>query len=358
MWENMLSWCGKEPKWPQDGIKPTILFSTNREVASVNEKELARLPECSVFFLAEDKEKVAGKLELLVKSCLAKEKLELKVGTQVMLIKNWHEEKLVNGSQGIVVRFTPNGLPVVRFTSGRELTVGRDKWERVEGYDYKGKPIVSAVRKQIPLILSWAITIDKSQGQSIERLKVDLTKCWRGGQVYTALSRATEPKYLWIINFAYNRLWCDPKVKEFYRVLENEGRTVSQPIKQMGKDWHQEYLKIKVRNKWKEFVVAYKTNQKWPYKDIKFLLNKEKDEYFTTFLKIIEKSITNSINLTIYRKLIKYLKSWQQDGKKSEFSKESIKKEVISANLLVNLTIQKKKQLTRTRIKKYPRHYE
>ncbi|CAG8708781.1 17059_t:CDS:2 [Racocetra fulgida] len=79
------------------------------------------------------------------------------------------------------------------------------------GYDEKNNPIVSATRKQIPLTLSWGITIHKSQGQSIERLKVDLGGCFAAGQVYVALSHATNPNYLQIIDFPYSRLFCRTK---------------------------------------------------------------------------------------------------------------------------------------------------
>jgi len=76
----------------------------------------------------------------------------------------------------------------------------------VEGYDKFNEPIITATRTQIPLILSWAMTIHKSQGQTIERLRVDLSKCFMAGQVYTALSRASDPRYLHIVNFPRNRL--------------------------------------------------------------------------------------------------------------------------------------------------------
>jgi len=79
----------REPKWPKDGIQPTTLFSTNSEVGNFNERELNKLSGKSYYFIAKDEEIIAGSLRKLLKDCLAREKLELKVGTQVMLIKNW-----------------------------------------------------------------------------------------------------------------------------------------------------------------------------------------------------------------------------------------------------------------------------
>jgi ATP-dependent exoDNAse (exonuclease V) alpha subunit len=126
-------------------------------VSDLNERELAQLPDDSYFFTAADKEKIPGKSAELARSCLAAEKLELKVGAQVMLIKNWHEKGLVNGSQGVVIDFVTEEqvlYPLVKFTDGRELVIEEHTWEKIEGYDAKNKPIVSATRTQIPLILA------------------------------------------------------------------------------------------------------------------------------------------------------------------------------------------------------------
>lgn len=222
-WENLLSWKQKEPKWPQDGIKPVNLFATKKEANGINEQELTKLEGESRFFVAEKQEWKKGKLEELIKSCLAVGNLELKIGTQVMLIFNWHEMKLVNGSQGVVVGFASHGRywPIVKFTDGRELVIKKHCWEKIEGYYENGKPYIVAKYSQIPLILSWAMTIHKSQGQTIERLRVDLSKCFMSGQIYTALSRCSNPQYLQIINFPRNRLWCSKKVRDYYKELDN-----------------------------------------------------------------------------------------------------------------------------------------
>ncbi|MCE8162947.1 MAG: AAA family ATPase [Candidatus Moeniiplasma glomeromycotorum] len=312
-WEEMLNRLGREPDWPADGIKPISLFSTNHEVGSINEQELNKLPTTSHFFLAEDKEIIAGKLKELTKSCLTLSRLELKVGAQVMLIKNWHEEKLVNGSQGVVTRFVnfqgKKILPVVKFTNGKELVIEEETWHKIEGYNFKNRPIISAWRKQIPLILAWAVTINKSQGQSLKRLKIDLNKCFMAGQVYTALSRATDPNYLQIVNFSYARLWCDQKVRDFYSSL-TEGTPSLPSHSERETNWHRLYLENKIRSQWKEILEIYESSQKWPYLEIEKLLGQQNQEYFSLFLKIIEKSISNSSNLVSYRELIDYLQKW------------------------------------------------
>lgn len=218
-WQRLLSWKQSEPNWPTDGIKPVSLFATNQEVNGINEQELKKIHEPPHFFPAHNWEQSSGQLAELTKNCLAVDHLQLKVGVQVMLIFNWHEVKLVNGSQGVVTGFTNQSYPVVKFTTGQELAIKEHTWEKVVGYDAKNEPIITATRTQIPLILSWALTIHKSQGQTIERLKVDLSKCFTAGQVYTALSRCSDPKYLQIVNFPLRRMWCERKVREYYQTL-------------------------------------------------------------------------------------------------------------------------------------------
>ena len=143
-----------------------------------------------------------------------------------MLIHNLHKEGLVNGDKGIVIDFVEERenekLPLVRFTNDQILKIKRVKWQKIEGFDNNGNAIVSCSRSQIPLILAWATTIHKSQGQSIQRLVVDLKRCWSAAQIYTALSRATDPRYLQILNFSYNQIICDSRVKNFYKKLESK----------------------------------------------------------------------------------------------------------------------------------------
>ncbi|ETW77510.1 hypothetical protein HETIRDRAFT_247956, partial [Heterobasidion irregulare TC 32-1] len=78
---------------------------------------------------------------------------------------------------------------------------------------------VLARRVQVPLILAWAISIHKSQGQTIQRVKVDLGRVFEKGQSYVALSRAASMEGLQVLRFDPNKVVAHPKVIEWSKTL-------------------------------------------------------------------------------------------------------------------------------------------
>jgi ATP-dependent DNA helicase PIF1 len=110
--------------------------------------------------------------------------------------------------------------PLVRFTTAAgyhiDRLITREKWsfELPDGE-------VQAYRRQIPLILAYAISIHKAQGQTLSRVRVDLGKVFEKGQAYVALSRATSREGLQILRFDPRKVMAHPKVSGFYRSLEN-----------------------------------------------------------------------------------------------------------------------------------------
>ncbi|KAH3684041.1 hypothetical protein WICPIJ_004979 [Wickerhamomyces pijperi] len=79
---------------------------------------------------------------------------------------------------------------------------------------------VEAKRQQLPLLLSWALSIHKSQGQTLDRVKVDLRKIFEAGQVYVALSRAVSKERLQVLNFERNKIMINKRVALFYQNME------------------------------------------------------------------------------------------------------------------------------------------
>ncbi|XP_054268590.1 ATP-dependent DNA helicase PIF1-like [Macrosteles quadrilineatus] len=193
----------------KDNIVATKLCSHNQEATSINNAELNRLPGEERRFEAEDSCATARKL--LDDQTPVEAVLVLKVGAQVMLLKNISVARgLVNGARGVITKFSKDGLPVVRFMSGLECTVPRDKWvaKSASGTHY--------ARKQIPLKLAWAFSIHKSQGLTLDCVEISLSKVFEAGQAYVALSRAKSLESLRIINFDPKQVWADKDVLNFY----------------------------------------------------------------------------------------------------------------------------------------------
>lgn len=217
-------------------------------------------------FKAEDGGSILDKEQRtkLLANCMAPPSISLKKGAQVMLIKNI-DETLVNGSVGKVIAFmdektfdiyhededefqavetmdladeemtksrmklkalinkdlagdTSHKWPLVRFAiadgSSRDLLCQRESW-KIELPNGE----VQASRSQIPLILAWALSIHKAQGQTLDRVKVDLGKIFEKGQAYVALSRATCQEGLQITRFDPKKVMAHDRVRTFYDSL-------------------------------------------------------------------------------------------------------------------------------------------
>ncbi|CCE61722.1 hypothetical protein TPHA_0B00500 [Tetrapisispora phaffii CBS 4417] len=314
---------------PDDEIIPAELYSTRYEVDSANNSRLAKLPGDIITYNSID----GGSLEdeeaksRLLQNFLAPKQLKLKIGAQVMMIKNI-DSTLVNGSLGKVIDFidpdtymfydtivnnpripteelekfrsnpellkeayekkeekedniqtskrgrntlikkafneneeTPvaalgeslfdfladvtgndssivenlnrkrellndihrsstgqRRLPLVRFKTTdlttRTVLVEPEDWA-IEDEDEK--PIVSRI--QLPLMLAWSLSIHKSQGQTLPKVKVDLKRVFEKGQAYVALSRAISRDGLQVLNFDRNKIHAHVSVVKFYDTL-------------------------------------------------------------------------------------------------------------------------------------------
>ncbi len=123
------------------------------------------------------------------------EVLELKVGAQVIFIKNdTSPEKLYyNGLIGEVTDLSDTQATVKPNNGASPITVGAMAWENIE---YTLDSSTGEIREdikgsfsQLPLRCAWAITIHKSQGLSFDRAIIDASSSFAHGQVYVALSR-------------------------------------------------------------------------------------------------------------------------------------------------------------------------
>lgn len=139
--------------------------------------------------------------------------LELKKGAQVMFTKNI-SPTIVNGTLAKVIELSKEGIYVRVLSSGEIVCVEKQKWEKFK-YDIEDGEIVTIVSgyfKQYPLMLAWGISIHKSQGLTLDSLKINLGKgAFASGQLYVALSRA---KSLINVSLSHPLRMSDVKVDE------------------------------------------------------------------------------------------------------------------------------------------------
>ena len=179
---NRLNTTGARPA-PSDGV--ITLATRNDRVNAINAQALARLTGRMRTAKAEVTGDFGGR------SYPAEEALQLKVGAQVMFLRNDAEQRWVNGSVGIVKSI---GTSVFVELDGEEHEVQPTIWEKFR-YSYSPttkelKRDIVAEFQQFPLRLAWAVTIHKSQGKTYDRAIVDLgNRSFAPGQTYVALSR-------------------------------------------------------------------------------------------------------------------------------------------------------------------------
>ena len=184
----------------------TKLFTHNADVDTINDRELHSINEPEEVYRMTGKGK-ANLIENLQKSCLAPQVLRLKIGTQVMFVKNNFDAGYVNGTRGIVIDFDPDSrCPVVKTLAGKEVTVESADWS----VEDNGKILASI--SQIPLRHAWAITVHKSQGMSLDAAVIDLSKTFTYGMGYVALSRVRKLSGVHLVGFNPDALLVDPKI--------------------------------------------------------------------------------------------------------------------------------------------------
>ena len=167
------------------------LTTHNKRANLINDSELNKIKNRSYFFEAE----VTGKFN--ENAFPNDEKLELKVGAQVMFIKNDSspEKRYFNGKIGIVTDISRDSVTVQCANEVDEIVTERENWDNINysiNDDTKAlKEEIIGSFKQIPLRLAWAITIHKSQGLTFEKAIIDAEASFAHGQTYVALSRCT-----------------------------------------------------------------------------------------------------------------------------------------------------------------------
>lgn len=178
---------------PKDGEQYITLTSHNKLAEAINHDQLVKLNGTM------HNVKAVVKDEFQQSSFPAEETLPLKIGAQVMFIKNdsGEDRKFFNGKIGKVKELhLDRHQVIVSFEDGSDdVTVRRETWENIRYKYNKGEDKIEeevmGTFSQFPLRLAWAITIHKSQGLTFDKAVIDAGTSFAAGQVYVALSRLT-----------------------------------------------------------------------------------------------------------------------------------------------------------------------
>ncbi|KAL2072070.1 hypothetical protein VTL71DRAFT_11413 [Oculimacula yallundae] len=190
--------------------------------------------------------------------------LTLKVGARVVLLRNLDQKRgLVNGSIGTVIGFAADSSeripiadmtgphkefrarsmeaflaqnshsplrPIVRFAKNQNQIISAFSSASLRGGADKMDQYV-VTRTQIPLALAWALSIHKSQGMTLDYVEISSRDIFETGQLYVALSRATDLSGLRLTGFNRKQLPMDPHVLKFY--TETKWEKLERPPKRV-----------------------------------------------------------------------------------------------------------------------------
>jgi ATP-dependent DNA helicase PIF1 len=230
----LLEYVGREFD-PKLVAEPTKLYPTKNKVEQINISKMTALKgdekEFKLKYIKDiemtktdkirrleftDKD-IQVELDFLAGNLMCDKEMKLKLGAQVMCIINIKSESgdvlICNGSQGIIMEFCSfSGCPKVKYNNGIEMVMTRHIWE--------SDKIPGIGVSQVPLILSWALTIHKSQGATLDAAEIDVgSGIFECGQTYVALSRVKSLDGLYLTSFDAKRIRINKKVKEYYEEL-------------------------------------------------------------------------------------------------------------------------------------------
>jgi ATP-dependent DNA helicase PIF1 len=196
----------KEKEFTNKDIKPTRLFPINTNVDKINNYEFKKLLKLNNNNKFEYKASKINPKDKITDEKLKEFDIVLTLNAQIMVIRNISiENKLFNGTRGVIVELNDDHVII------------KDINDNLHTINYYIDNIKDRNIKFMPLKLAYAISIHKSQGASIDYIEVDLgDDIFISGQLYTALSRATNINNIRIINLSKLSFIKNEKVINFY----------------------------------------------------------------------------------------------------------------------------------------------
>lgn len=218
----LLNTCVDQDVSGEDGLFVTL--AARRDVVDhINQQNLSAIEGDPIVFEGEIKGEFP---ESMLPTLLD---LELKVGAQIIFIKNDQDHRWVNGTIGMITGIDDEGkFLYIHTDDGQDFDVERAMWANVRyTYNEKEKKIEEeelGTFTQFPVRLAWAITIHKSQGLTFSKVAIDFTGgVFAGGQTYVALSRCRSLDGLQLKKeITQSDVFVNPNIVKFSQQFNNE----------------------------------------------------------------------------------------------------------------------------------------
>lgn len=199
--------------YKNENLNYITIATHNRKVDETNQRKLNELETQPKLYEAIIKDDFPD-------SMLPTEKvLTLKVGAQIMFIKNDSEKKYFNGKITKIKKLEEDKI-IVENPNGKDIEIHQYTWNNIKySWNSKEKRIEETIIgsfSQYPIKLAWSVTVHKCQGLTFDNVIADLSDSFSAGQVYVALSRCTTLEGLVLKSrITKNIIKTDPNVIRF-----------------------------------------------------------------------------------------------------------------------------------------------